>query len=208
MTCRRRQSRRACTTSISRTRAISLQGLQRLMKRRSMPASSRWPAASSTPALSQCGARPANHRLAVGRHRRGRHLARQPRAARALGGERRPLLCRATDPRLRRWTMARAAGLGMLMRKSMPGIGKRWLSLCETPDLDLLHARFAPRRSAVFRAGLELSILHLGLSAASFLVRLGLMRSLATARADVSTSRRSPDPFRQRSRRHDRRGAR
>lgn len=64
------------------------------------------------------------------------------------------------------------------MRKSMPGIGKRRLSLCETPDLDLLHARFAPRRSALFRAGLELSILHLGLWAASFLVRLGLMRSL------------------------------
>jgi saccharopine dehydrogenase-like NADP-dependent oxidoreductase len=69
-------------------------------------------------------------------------------------------------------------GWGMLVRKSMPGLGKRWLSLCETPDLDLLHARFKPHRSAIFRAGLELTVLHLGLWAASFLVRLGLLRSL------------------------------
>ena len=69
-------------------------------------------------------------------------------------------------------------GWGMLVRRPMPGLGKRWLSLCETPDLNLLHARFKPRQSAVFRAGLELSILHLGLWAASFLVRLRLIRSL------------------------------
>jgi saccharopine dehydrogenase-like NADP-dependent oxidoreductase len=48
-------------------------------------------------------------------------------------------------------------------RMPFPGLGARWTSLAETPDLDLLPARFHARRDATFRAGLELSILHLGL---------------------------------------------
>jgi hypothetical protein len=48
-------------------------------------------------------------------------------------------------------------------RLPFPGLGRRWVSLAETPDLDLLPARFHARRDAVFRAGLELPVLHLGL---------------------------------------------
>lgn len=70
-------------------------------------------------------------------------------------------------------------GWGMTTRREMRGLGQRWLSLCETPDLDLAPARFAPRDAALFRAGLELSVLHLGLLVASLPVRLGLLRSLA-----------------------------
>jgi saccharopine dehydrogenase-like NADP-dependent oxidoreductase len=69
-------------------------------------------------------------------------------------------------------------GWGMTTRKQIRHLGRRWLSLCETPDLDIVVARFAPRRSAIFRAGLELSFLHLGLVAGSLLVRIGLLRSL------------------------------
>jgi len=69
-------------------------------------------------------------------------------------------------------------GWGMLTRRELRGIGRRWLSLCETPDLDLVPARFAPGSSALFRAGLELSVLHLGLLAASLAVRAGLLASL------------------------------
>jgi NAD(P)-dependent dehydrogenase (short-subunit alcohol dehydrogenase family) len=69
-------------------------------------------------------------------------------------------------------------GWSLLVRKPMPGLGVRWLSLCETPDLDLIPTRFRVRREAIFRAGLELSILHLGLSAAALLVRLRLIASL------------------------------
>ncbi|MBV9827146.1 MAG: DUF4166 domain-containing protein [Alphaproteobacteria bacterium] len=69
-------------------------------------------------------------------------------------------------------------GWGMPVRRDMPGLGRRWLSLCETPDLDLVPQRFAPREAALFRAGLELSVMHLGLLAATFLVRSGMMRSL------------------------------
>jgi hypothetical protein len=69
-------------------------------------------------------------------------------------------------------------GWGMPTRRDMRGLGQRWLSLCETPDLDLVPARFGPRQSALFRAGLELSLLHWGLLVASFPVRVRLLRSL------------------------------
>ena len=72
-----------------------------------------------------------------------------------------------------------APGWGMTVRRTLPGLGRRWLSLSETPDLDIVPARFAVRHEAVFRAGLELAVLHLGLLAASLPVRAGLLRSLA-----------------------------
>lgn len=64
------------------------------------------------------------------------------------------------------------------MRKDIRGLGPRWLSLCETPDLDVVPERFGVRRSVTFRAGLELPLMHLGLFAATIPVRLGLLRSL------------------------------
>jgi hypothetical protein len=75
------------------------------------------------------------------------------------------------------WTEQR--GWGRPIRREMPRLGKRWLSLCETPDLDLVPARFAPRDAAIFRAGLELSVMHLGLYAASLIVQAGLLGSLS-----------------------------
>lgn len=75
-----------------------------------------------------------------------------------------------------RW-VARA-GWGWPMRREIPGLGRRWLSLCETPDLDLVPLRFAPREAAIFRAGLELPVLHLGLCAVGLLVRARLLPSL------------------------------
>jgi hypothetical protein len=69
-------------------------------------------------------------------------------------------------------------GWGRPIRREMPGLGRRWLSLCETPDLDLVPARFAPREAAVFRAGLELSAMHVGLYCAGLLVRARLLPSL------------------------------
>lgn len=75
-----------------------------------------------------------------------------------------------------RW--ASAPGWGLLARRRLPGLGRRWFSLVETPDLDLLVERYRPRRSAVFKAGLELSVMHLGLWLASQAVRCGLLRSL------------------------------
>ena len=63
-------------------------------------------------------------------------------------------------------------------RIPFPGLGRRWASLAETPDLDLLPARFHVRRDAIFRAGLELPILHLGLWVLSLLRRARLVPTL------------------------------
>lgn len=60
----------------------------------------------------------------------------------------------------------------------IPGLGQRWASLCETPDLDLLPARFPIQRNALFLAGVEPGFMHLGLTAVSLPVRWGLIPSL------------------------------
>lgn len=75
-----------------------------------------------------------------------------------------------------RWDTA--PGWSLNVRRAVGEAGKRWLSLCDTPDLDLIPQRFPSVRRAVFRAGLELSVLHWALWALGFLVRFGLMQSL------------------------------
>lgn len=72
-------------------------------------------------------------------------------------------------------------GWGLLHRAAIPGVGRRWASLCDTPDLDLLVSRYHPVRSAEFYAGLELSILHVGLWLLSWPVRWGWIASLRGA---------------------------
>lgn len=62
-------------------------------------------------------------------------------------------------------------GWGLTRRAAVPGLGRRWSSLADTPDLDQVPARYGVRRAAVFRAGLELPLLHLGLLLATLPVR-------------------------------------
>ncbi|WP_424627028.1 DUF4166 domain-containing protein [Bradyrhizobium sp. SYSU BS000235] len=63
-------------------------------------------------------------------------------------------------------------------RLAIPGLGRRWTSLCETPDLDMLPAHFPIQRTALFLAGVEPGLMHLGLTALSLPVRWGLISSL------------------------------
>ena len=72
-------------------------------------------------------------------------------------------------------------GWGLTHRWSVNGAGRRWASICETPDQDLLVARYKPTQSAEFFAGVELSVMHLGLALLCLPVRLGLIRSLRPA---------------------------
>jgi hypothetical protein len=60
-----------------------------------------------------------------------------------------------------------------IYRQDYPGLGKRWMANCDIPDLDLLPKHYGIRKIQ-FSAGLELSILHLGTWALSWLVRLGI----------------------------------
>lgn len=57
------------------------------------------------------------------------------------------------------WTMRR--GWSGLYARDFGKAGRRRVSLCETPDLDLFPARFAPRERALFLAGMEPWPLHL-----------------------------------------------
>ncbi len=74
------------------------------------------------------------------------------------------------------WTEAPGWGLQRVMK--FPGTGRRYVSLCETPDLDLLVERYHPRAEALFLAGLELAFLHKWLGRLGGLVRRGWIESL------------------------------
>lgn len=69
-------------------------------------------------------------------------------------------------------------GWGLLHKMPVPFVGRRWASVCDTPDQDLLVARYQPTQAAEFFAGLEVSILHIGLWLLSWPVRWGLIPSL------------------------------
>jgi hypothetical protein len=57
-------------------------------------------------------------------------------------------------------------------------LGKRWLSACDAPDLVLLPRRYPTLTAVEFYAGLELSVLHVGLWLLSWPVRWGWLQSL------------------------------
>jgi hypothetical protein len=63
-----------------------------------------------------------------------------------------------------------------LERRRLPGLGRRFLGLCETPDLDLFPARYPGLRDVRVYAALEVGAFHLGLWGLSWLVRAGLLR--------------------------------
>lgn len=56
--------------------------------------------------------------------------------------------------------------------------GRRLVGACDVPDLDLFPTRYPGVRTVMFRAGLELRLLHLATWCAAALVRLGLIRNL------------------------------
>ena len=75
-----------------------------------------------------------------------------------------------------RWQVV--PGWGRTHRWDIAGIGKRWASVCDTPDQDLMVERYRPTRAAEFFAGVELPVMHLGLALLSLPVRLKLIASL------------------------------
>lgn len=63
-------------------------------------------------------------------------------------------------------------------RALFPGLGRRWVALAETPDLDVLPSRYKPRYVGRFEAGLELPVAHHGLALLAWARRAGLIRDL------------------------------
>jgi hypothetical protein len=64
-----------------------------------------------------------------------------------------------------------------MARRRLPGLGGRWVSLCEAPDPDLLPARQPGLGDVKVYAALEVGAFHLGLWALSWLVRAGFIRN-------------------------------
>ncbi|MEZ5814810.1 MAG: DUF4166 domain-containing protein [Alphaproteobacteria bacterium] len=60
-------------------------------------------------------------------------------------------------------TSQRVYGWQNLHRTHYPAIGKRYMSNCDIPDLDLFQSRYPDLKTQRFYAGLELGILHVGL---------------------------------------------
>ncbi len=85
-------------------------------------------------------------------------------------------------PALRDGAWISVPGWGALHRAEIRvgdrSLGPRWLSFCDAPDLVLLPKRFPSLKTVEFHAGVELSILHLGLWTLSWLARWKLVRSL------------------------------
>jgi hypothetical protein len=87
-----------------------------------------------------------------------------------------------------RWT--KVPGWGELHRRRIRvdrdrSLGKPWLSACDAPDLVLLPQLYPTLRTVEFYAGLELSLLHVGLWLLSLPVRAGWLKSLLPFRAPL-----------------------
>lgn len=135
--------------------------------------------ASSTPALSNAAL---DAMTAGWRAVRRIEVAISPgnRAPRGLAVVRSILSYAGRPVRVRRDGAWRSLpGWGDTVVRDMEDLGPRRLSLCETPDLDILPGRFPEVATATFRAGLELRLLHDGLRLAALPVRAGLLPSLA-----------------------------
>ena len=65
-----------------------------------------------------------------------------------------------------------------LHKEHYPVIGKRWMSNCDIPDLDLFQSHYPTLKTIRFYAGLQLSILHVGLWILSWPCRWRWIKSL------------------------------
>jgi hypothetical protein len=64
-----------------------------------------------------------------------------------------------------------------LSRHRFPGIGTRWMGYCNIPDLTLFPARYPSLQTVDFRAGVDVSLFHLGLWAMTWPSRWGWLRT-------------------------------
>jgi hypothetical protein len=136
--------------------------------------------ASTVPALSgavvaESGLAPTSIRIGISPGNRAPRGASLVRAIIGQAGKPLPLL------RAGRWTTV--PGWGEMHQRRIRidrdrGLGKRWLSACDAPDLVLLPQRYPTLKAVEFYAGLELSLLHVGLWLLSLPVRWGWLNSL------------------------------
>jgi len=86
-------------------------------------------------------------------------------------------------------------GWGTLTREDLPGLGGRWFSPCDAPDIIAMRELFPAANDIEFLAGLELSIMHLPLWALAKLRATGLTPNLAPAAALFHQAAKLFEPF-------------
>jgi hypothetical protein len=136
--------------------------------------------ASTVPALSsavvmQSGLAPTSVRIGISPGNRAPRGSSLVQAVIGQAGKPLPAL------RAGRWTTV--PGWGETHRRRIRidrdrGLGKRWLSACDAPDLVLLPQLYPTLKAVEFYAGLELSVLHVGLWLLSWPVKRGWLKSL------------------------------
>jgi saccharopine dehydrogenase-like NADP-dependent oxidoreductase len=77
----------------------------------------------------------------------------------------------------------------------VPMVGRRRFALAETPDLDLIPARYAPTDAALFMAGLELWLMQRGMEFVGALRRWGIVRKPAALAAALRLAGDVLGPF-------------
>ncbi|TDQ48104.1 saccharopine dehydrogenase family protein [Permianibacter aggregans] len=66
---------------------------------------------------------------------------------------------------------------GAVKKRWRSGMTSRWVSYCDIPDLSLFPSRYPGMQTVVFRAGLELPLLHWGLWLMSWLTRFRVVKN-------------------------------
>lgn len=77
-----------------------------------------------------------------------------------------------------------------LHRHRFPEVGYRWMSNVDVPDLDLFPQHYPDLSTVRFSAGLEVGLFHLGLWAASWPARAGIVGSLTPLAAPMLAVKR------------------
>jgi short subunit dehydrogenase-like uncharacterized protein len=105
-------------------------------------------------------------------------------AASIIGAAGKPFVVR------RDGTDATVYGWQGLHRVTFPEIGARWMSDVDVPDVALFLQRYPQLATMRFSAGLEVGAFHLGLWAASWLARWGLVHDISALAAPMLALKR------------------
>lgn len=97
--------------------------------------------------------------------------------------------------RWERGNWSTAVGWQDIIRRRYPEkVGARWLANCDVPDLELFPERYPTVRSVVFRAGVGYASSTLAVWGASWLVRSGMVATLAPYASSLHAVARALEP--------------
>ncbi len=85
--------------------------------------------------------------------------------------------------------------LGLERHQFPSPLGRRWLGICDVPDLDVLPKRYPTAKTVTFQAGFASDAGHLLVWALAGLVKVGLLPSMTSFAAPLNRVSRWIEPF-------------